>query len=254
MQWLRRAMLGLALISQALVAQVVGETPAAPASGEAGRLMRQKAAAMDAEAEQKLAQEKFECYARTFPNSCLDAAKERHKAAVKQARQLKLEGTTIEREARNRERAVNEAQREADAPRLEAERLAREEKFREEHARKTAEREAKKTEDALELEKRRAKAQADAAARIKKNEEQVRKDGEQAQKAPAARTEREERRRKQAERAAKIDARTKDYAEELKRREVAETQKRAAEEAKKNAGDTGSLRCLISGGCATNPK
>lgn len=250
----RCGLAALMLVAQLSWAQAPAEPPASvtPASAESGRVLRDRSAAMQADAERQLEADKAACYLRTFPNGCLQDAKERHAVSLKQARRLDQQGVALEREARNRERAERDQQRAVEAEREAVERPLREQKFREEKARKDASREARRAADEAQLAQRRAKAPESAAAKAARAAEAAQKDADIARKHPAAVSKQAEKERKHAERAAKIDAKKKEYAEKLKYRE-AENARRLAEEeaARKNAEKSSPLRCLLSGeGCA----
>ena len=127
----RCGLAALMLVAQLSWAQAPAEPPASvtPASAESGRVLRDRSAAMQADAERQLEADKAACYLRTFPNGCLQDAKERHAVSLKQARRLDQQGVALEREARNRERAERDQQRAVEAEREAVERPLREQKF-----------------------------------------------------------------------------------------------------------------------------
>lgn len=235
---IRWPLLVLCLASMPATAQSNEVTALTPGAAESAHAMRERADAMKAEAESRLEREKAECYAtRSFPNGCIEDAKDRHKETLKQSRALAQSGAVLEREIRRRERELKEAERAAAAPQEEAERLAREQKFREDKARRDAEREIKLVKDAEEFEQRRARAAENAAARSSKQVEQAQKDQDIAQGRPAALSRKAEREKKHAERVAKIDAKKRDYEQTLKNRAAEKAQRTAEAEAAAKRND-----------------
>jgi len=83
---------------------------------------------MKAEAERQFERDKLECYKKSFPSSCIDAAKKRMQALQTESHDLEVKGRDGEREARRREREAKQHSAPADAPRQEAEEKARSEK------------------------------------------------------------------------------------------------------------------------------
>lgn len=209
----------------------------APITREEAGALKVRASAMKVEAEQQFGRDMAECYKKSFPNSCIDAAKKRKQELLTESQNLDKKGREGEREARRLEREAKEAQRAADAPRLEAEEIARIEKLHQEQAKRDADREAKREKEAIDLEQRRAKIPAEEAARRKKHEEQARRDAENEKLRPLHIREQQEREKEIAEHAAKIDERARKYAEDQKRKAAEATARRAAEDAAKRNPD-----------------
>jgi hypothetical protein len=145
---MRHALLPLLLLT---ALPVLAQTAAPLDEAEKGRLLdRAKVLRDEASALRQAGDAAYEtaqkaCWQRFLVNSCLDEAKQAHRAEVSRARQLEQEAREIERDVRKREIADKEAQRLADAPRKEAEAAAEAERnrqAREEAMRRVAERQA----------------------------------------------------------------------------------------------------------------
>jgi len=227
-------------------AQIPETIAKAPITVEEARTLRDRASAMKGKAEQQFRREMAECNKKLFPNSCFDATKERKHNLLTESHSLDQKAREGERVVHRLERDAKEAQRAADAPRMEAEEQARIEKLHQENARRDAERANKPVQDAIDLEQRRSKIQADEAAQHNKREAQARRDAEVDRLRPSRIRAEQERQRAIAEHAAKIDERIRQNAEEQKRREATEAAKHAAEEtAKRNPDKKSGLLCEL---------
>lgn len=94
------------------------------------RLTKAKASAMTEESDRIYKEAETACYKKFLVSDCLDQAKEVHRASLREARAVDLQGKTMERELKKREMATHQAKMEEEAPRKEAEAAERAEKNR----------------------------------------------------------------------------------------------------------------------------
>lgn len=196
---------------------------------------------------QQFESNKYECYQKLLPNSCIETATERKNKSLAEAHQLAKKAREAKKNFHAHESELKEAKRLADAPQREADEKARIGKFQSELAAQATKRTAKAQAEADEASRGRARFEAQEASRRNKHEAQ-------AQRAAAAERRRpvpEDATRKKriddaAEHAANVMEKAKKKEEDIRRRDANEAAKRATEEAnrKKEAADKGFL-CWI---------
>jgi hypothetical protein len=187
-----------------------------------GQSLRDRAKAQNSAAESVHAAEVAECYKKFLAASCLDAAKKKLRKAQGEARQLDLQGSKLQHEARMQEKAERERKRIEEAPKNEADAAARKQEFEERRARKEEKLKANQRDEEeriVEARKRLAEKEASRQAKLKAAA------GRRPSASPI------DREQEYAERAAKIAARKKNYAEELRQREADKARQQAEAEA-----------------------
>lgn len=132
--------------------------------GEADREQKAAEAALKAENEV--------CYKKFLVSDCLDAAKRKHTAAMRAAKNKELEAGELERDVKRRDVAADDARRAAEAPAKEAKQKAQAESYRAEEAAKAqarAEKQAKKEQKAAEGRRKHAEEQAKRQKKLEKH-------------------------------------------------------------------------------------
>lgn len=179
MNAIRSTLILLLAISPSLWAQ----TPVAvPQTLEQANAQRERAAQMAHDADQRFADEQAECYKKILVNGCLVDAKKRHTQATIESRNLDAPARDFQREASRADVEAKEAQRAVDNANRETEQKTQAEQYRADDAAKIAEREKKiayKEQQAVagrqKLEAEQAKRQAKLANRAKQDAERAAK-------------------------------------------------------------------------------
>ncbi|MFA7281561.1 MAG: hypothetical protein WC100_15860 [Sterolibacterium sp.] len=210
------------------------------------RKLQERAKDMKAEAERQFALDQVECGKKVLVANCVDSAKTRKRAILAEANKLNQRGKEGERLIRRTERETRDSRRLADAPRLATEDAARIEQLHRERQQHDADRAIKQEREALEVPRRRSKNQGEEVVRLRKHAVMARKDAELARTRPLRIQEQQQREKEIAEHAAKIADRSRQHAEDMKRREAEAAEKRAAQEnARKNAEERVSFLCQL---------
>ena len=173
------APLALFLCSMPLFAQTA-PTPPVPTTLEEAAAQRERARAMNEEADRRFTAEQAECYRRFLVNACLDEASKRRTQTRIEARQIDMPAREFQREANRAEVEAKEAQRDAENRQREIDQREDAQRFRETEAEKAAERARKTAEKQEQAAAARQKTAADQAERAKREEQYRKQDAERA--------------------------------------------------------------------------
>lgn len=170
-----------------LVLPVAGVQAAAPApqSLEEAAAQGAQADAMRAEAEQRYVAEQARCYGKFLINDCLENARKAHSAALVEARTLEKGARDFERAVHRQEVEAREAQRAAEQPARADDEHTAGERYRAEEARRAEARAAKLADKERQAAEGRRRVAAEQAARQAKQEARARQDAERAAKKAA---------------------------------------------------------------------
>ncbi|MBI5109304.1 MAG: hypothetical protein HZA62_11205 [Rhodocyclales bacterium] len=216
----------LLLLSSALEAQ---EAPVPRITADNAPAAKARAKEIRTAAQQRFESDKADCNTRMLAIGCLSAAQDRRAESVRQAEAIQREANRAERDAREAKLAEKEARRAAREKDDEGGRPVAEANYREQGAKRAAEREARQAAEQARLDSQRSRVAAEREAKQRKIEERRLEDARRAAAAPENARKAAERKRKHAEKVHKIEQRQRDYAEKLKYREA----EKAAEEARR---------------------
>lgn len=182
MNAIRSTLIALLAISPSLWAQTPVDVPQ---TLEQANAQRERAAQMTRDADQSYADEQAACYKKILVNGCLADAKKRHTQAVVEARNLDAPARDFQREAHRAEVEAKEAQRAKDNAARDVEQKAQAEQYRADDAAKADERAKKIADKEQQAIAGRQKMEADQAKHQAKLAKKARKEAEMAAKRKA---------------------------------------------------------------------
>lgn len=165
------------------------EAITAPQTTEQANAQRERAAAMQQAAEERLAAEQAECYKKFFVSDCLRDAKARYTETILQARDIDIPARDFLRNVQRMEVERKEAERSANISVREAEQQAQADEYRRKEQERAAKREQRRADKAAQAATYRQKAAAEARERQARQAQRARRDAER--KAKREQTERD---------------------------------------------------------------
>jgi hypothetical protein len=175
-----------------LCAQEAEKPLSIPQTLEQAEAQLQRAEAMRNEAQQRYTAEEAACHQKVLVGGCFEDAKERHKQAVIQARQLEIPAREFKRASRRAEVEEGKDRQAAERPAREARQQEQAERYRSKEAAKAAKREQRRLERERKVEEKRQALAEEQAERKLKMDKRAKRRAEQIEKKAKQRASTEE--------------------------------------------------------------
>lgn len=190
------ALLGILVLLVTACSPAVKQKEAAtiPQTTEQANAQRERAAAMQQAAEERLETEQAECYKKFFVSDCLRDAKTRYTETILQARDIDIPARDFLRNVQRMEIERREAERNTNNQAREAEQQRQAAEYRRKEQERAAERERRQADKAAQAAAYRQKAAEEGRSRQERQARHARRDAER----------QAERKRRQAERETRV--------------------------------------------------
>lgn len=154
------------------------EAVSIPQTMEQAAAQRERAAAMQQAAEERLVAEQAECYKKFLVSSCLRDAKARYTEAILQARDIDIPARDFQRNVQRMEIERREAERNTNIQAREAEQQRQAAEYRRKEQERAAERERRQADKTAQAAAYRQKAAEEARSRQERQERRAKRDAE----------------------------------------------------------------------------